>query len=128
MFFFSSYVFIICHYDTSKLVTASTTPVNSSVALDAGGVPPKARDADDGEALADPNCLLPVAIELVVVQLVPSYCSVVATLPGEPPKANAAVCVPDPAKAYLAVPILLLAVQLDPLYSSVKADAPPGLA
>jgi hypothetical protein len=62
-----------------------------------------------------------------VAQLFPSYSSVAPTFPAddpvvEPPKANAAVCVPAcPAKASLAVFKLLLAVQEVPSYSSVSA-------
>ena len=59
------------------------------------------------------------------VQLLPSYSSVAPVSPGrEPPKAKAAVCVPQPAKASLAVFILPGDVaQFVPSYSSVAVEA-----
>jgi hypothetical protein len=57
-----------------------------------------------------------------VVQVEPSYSSVAPVLGGRlPPKAKAAVCVPQPAKALLTVFKLVTDVQVDPSYSSVAA-------
>jgi hypothetical protein len=55
-----------------------------------------------------------------VVQVVPSYSSVAPVTGGPPPKAKAAVCIPAPAKACLAVfkPVGF-EVQVEPSYSSV---------
>ena len=56
---------------------------------------------------------------MVDVQLVPLYNSVAPVGGCAPPKASAAVCVPAPAKKYLAVPIAPPDVQEEPSYSSV---------
>jgi hypothetical protein len=55
------------------------------------------------------------------VQVEPLYSSVAPVIGGIlPPKAKAAVCVPQPAKRYLAVfKFVGLDVQVDPSYSSV---------
>jgi hypothetical protein len=59
----------------------------------------------------------------LVVQLFPSYSSVAAVTGGliSPPKAKAAVCVPQPAIYTLAVFIEFTDVQAEPSYSSVAA-------
>jgi hypothetical protein len=66
-----------------------------------------------------------------VIQVDPSYSSVapVFPIPGiAPPNAKPAVCVPAPAKAYLAVfkPVGLDA-QVEPSYSSVAPVAPAAM-
>jgi hypothetical protein len=59
----------------------------------------------------------------LVVQSVPLYSSVAPVSGGVPPNANAAVCVPQPAKKYLAVLTGFTLVQEFPSYSSVLATS-----
>jgi hypothetical protein len=70
------------------------------------------------------NTLL-LYLKLEVVQVAPLYSSVAPVTPGGyvPPKAKAAVCVPAPAKPFLAVFKLPgLVAQLVPSYSSVAVN------
>ena len=54
-------------------------------------LPPKAREAELGDALAEANADLPLVKSVVEVQEVPSYNSVAAFLFGSQPKAIPAV-------------------------------------
>ena len=69
-----------------------------------------------------PNLLAVARVPGTVVQLVPSYSSVVPVV-GLPPKIKPRVKVPAPLKSFLAVFIGFIAVQVVPSYSSLFETA-----